>query len=227
LNEVIRVNMIVEGQTEEAFVKEVLAPYLSERDVFPVARRVTTSRKRRARGGMTSYGRAKKDIEIWLRQDTEAYCTTMFDLYGLPTDFPGYEETRHLQGGHARVSRLEAAFEEDVGSRRFISFFLLHEFEALLLSQPEKLDRVLSLQQVKSRLPDLQRMLADFGGPEAVNDDPETAPSKRLIHLYPGYDKILFGVLVAQDIGIDGIRARCPHFDEWVSKLEQLTASLN
>ena len=51
---------------------------------------------------------------------------------------------------------------------------------------------------------------------------PETAPSKRLIQLYPGYDKVLFGVLVAEQINVDGIRAKCPHFDEWVSKLEQL-----
>ena len=93
----VRINMIVEGDTEEGFVKHALAPYLSGKGVFPTARKVTTSRKRRVRGGVTSYGRVKNDIERWLKQDTSAYCTTMFDLYGLPKDFPGYEAGRQMQ----------------------------------------------------------------------------------------------------------------------------------
>ena len=218
----VRVNMVVEGDTEEAFVKKVLAPYLSTKQIFPVARKVITSRRRRVRGGMTSYGRARNDIERWLKQDTSAYCTTMFDLYGLPTDFPGFEEGQRQQDPYACVALLEAFFGEDINHRRFIPFFLLHEFEALLLSDPEKLDKVLSLLQGSSRLDDLKRILEECGGPEDVDNDPETAPSKRLIQLYRGYDKVLFGVLVAEEVGIDGIRAKCPHFDEWVSKLEQL-----
>ena len=106
--------MVVEGDTEEAFVKQVLAPYLSAKQIFPVARKVITSRRRRVRGGMTSYGRAKNDIETWLKQDTSAYCTTMFDLYGLPTDFPGFEEGQRRQDPYARVALLEAFFGEDI-----------------------------------------------------------------------------------------------------------------
>ena len=218
----VRVNLVVEGDTEEAFVKQVLAPYLSTKQIFLVARKVITSWRRRVRGGMTSYGRARNDIERWLKQDTLAYCTTMFDLYGLPTDFPGFEEGQRRQNPYARVAHLEAAFGEDINHRRFIPFFLLHDFEALLLSDPEKLDKALSLLQGSSRLSDLERILVKCGGPEDVDDDPETAPSKRLRKLYPGYDKVVFGVLVAEEIGIEGIREKCPHFDEWVSKLEQL-----
>lgn len=219
----VRVNMVVEGDTEEAFVKQVLAPYLSLKQVYLFARKVTTSRRRRIRGGMTSYGRARNDIERWLKQDTPAYCTTMFDLYGLPTDFPGFEEGRRQQDPYARIAHLEAAFEEDIDHRRFIPFFLLHEFEALLLSDHAKLDEILSLLSGSpSRQFELSVLLAASGGAEKINDNPETAPSKRLNQFYPDYEKVLFGVLVAEEIGIEGIRAKCPHFDEWVSKLERL-----
>jgi len=111
---------------------------------------------------MTSYGRARNDIETWLKQDTSAYCTTMFDLYGLPTDFPGFEEGRRQQDPYARVAHLEAAFGEDINHRRFIPFFLLHEFEALLLSDPEKLDNTwAALEGGSSRLSSLERILEE------------------------------------------------------------------
>ena len=147
----------------------------------------------------------------------------MFDLYGLPKDFPGYETGQRMQDPYARVAHLEAAFGKDIDYRRFIPFFLLHEFEALLLSDPVKLDNTWTeLEGGSSRLSSLERILEECGGPEEVNDHPNTAPSKRLLQLYPGYQKVLFGEFVAEEISVDGIRAKCPHFDEWVSKLEQL-----
>lgn len=219
----VRINIVVEGQTEERFVKKVLTPYLSERGVYSFARRVTTHRTKGYKGGMKTYRKVRMDIEIWLKQDTSAYCSTMFDLYGLPKDFPGYETGQPMQDPYARVAHLEAAFGKDIDHRRFIPFFLLHEFEALLLSDPVKLDNTWTeLEGGSSRLSSLERILEECGGPEEVNDHPNTAPSKRLLQLYPGYQKVLFGVLVAEQISVDGIRAKCPHFDEWVSKLEQL-----
>lgn len=218
----VRVNMIVEGQTEEAFVNQVLAPYLSQRQIYPVARRVTTSRQKRVRGGMTTYIRVKADIENWLKQDGLAYCTTIFDLYGLPSDFPGYEASRAIMDPYERVRQLEGSLLADLGDHRFIPNLLLHEYEALLYSDPDKLDEIVGLMEVGSQIHHLEQILATCGGPEKVNDNPETAPSKRLIQLYPGYDKVLFGVWVAESIGIDTIREKCPHFDEWISKLESL-----
>ena len=51
-----RLNLIVEGETEESFVKGVLTPFLSSQEVFPVARLVETSRKRGQiyRGGLVN-----------------------------------------------------------------------------------------------------------------------------------------------------------------------------
>ncbi|MEA1960215.1 MAG: hypothetical protein U9N81_02805 [Bacillota bacterium] len=42
---------------------------------------------------MLSYEKAKKDLLTWIKTDNRPECrfTTMFDLYALPDDFPGYE----------------------------------------------------------------------------------------------------------------------------------------
>ena len=58
--------------------------------------------------------------------------------------------------------------------------------------------------------------------PEEINDRPETAPSKRIIKYFSSYQNPLHGCLVALDVGLDTMRARCPHFAQWLKKLEQL-----
>ena len=95
-----RLHFIVEGQTEETFVNLVLVPQLAVHSVWGKARCVMTSRRRgvKYRGGLDSYARARNDIVLWMKEDQnpDAFFTTMFDLYALPTDFPGYEEARRL-----------------------------------------------------------------------------------------------------------------------------------
>ena len=143
----VRVNVVVEGETEEGFVKRVLAPYLSERDVHPTARRVLLSRKggRPRRGGLRSYHHPRLDIITWLKQDVRAYCTTMFDLYALPGDFPGMDRARSGPA-QEKVNELETAFAANIGAglpdgpKRFIPYLQLHEFEALLFADVAKLD---------------------------------------------------------------------------------------
>ena len=90
----IRLHVTAEGQTEQAFVKTVLAPHLTNYGVYADARCVLTSKDNRAgkefRGGLISYQKAKNDIQTWLKEDKSPECrfTTMFDLYALPDDFP-------------------------------------------------------------------------------------------------------------------------------------------
>jgi hypothetical protein len=47
-----------------------------------------------------------------------------------------------------------------------------------------------------------------------------TAPSKRVQALVPGYEKPLLGTLAVIEIGLDKIRAECPHFQRWIERLE-------
>ena len=89
----IRLHVTSEGQTEEAFVRRILAPHSGALNVFADARSVLTSKDRKAhkeyRGGLVSYTKAKADIETWMKEDGRAECrfTTMFDLYALPVRF--------------------------------------------------------------------------------------------------------------------------------------------
>ena len=214
-------NVVVEGQTEEEFVGKQLREHLATFNVFVYARRVLTSRHGATfyRGGTTNYARAEKDIRNWLSQRGDAYVTTFFDLYGLPTDFPGHADSRRHQSGAMRAEVIEQALAASIGHHRFIPFIQPHEFEALLFTDIEVIDRGLALTNPGSRLAHLRR---EIGGttPEDLNDSPQTAPSKRLLRL--GYEKTFHGPLIASEIGLPAIRAACPHFAAWLSQLEKL-----
>ncbi|MFI7425271.1 DUF4276 family protein [Nonomuraea sp. NPDC049684] len=48
-------------------------------------------------------------------------------------------------------------------------------------------------------------------------DEVRTAPSKRLLRLYPRYRKTSDGPLVIAEIGINTMRNACLHADAWFS----------
>jgi len=60
----IYLNVVVEGQTEETFVRDVLAPYWGTRGIYAVARCIETSRKhgRVFKGGGRNYDKLRRDI---------------------------------------------------------------------------------------------------------------------------------------------------------------------
>ena len=61
-----------------------------------------------------------------------------------------------------------------------------------------------------------------FRNPEEINDNSETAPSKRLLKVFANYRKLFHGLIAAKRIGIDAMRKECPHFAQWVEVLESL-----
>jgi hypothetical protein len=221
--------MIVEGQTEETFVRSVLLEHLAQKGVWAAVRCVETSRDKRRhriyRGGMLDYQRARRDILRWMKEDQneDAFFTTMFDLYALPSDFPRFAGGGRLTDPAARVRELEAGFKDDINHPRFIPYIQLHEFEALLLADPPKFDwEFIEHEQAISRLVELAGSVET---PEHIDDGPETAPSKRIIKEIPEYEhrKASAGPVIASKIGLDVLRARCPHFHSWVQALESLT----
>lgn len=141
----------------------------------------------------------------------------MLDFYGLPEDFPG-QDSRPTQA-RAAVAHLEHCASNAVGNPRFIPYLSLHEFEALLFADPHLVARRAGEAGVE---PKLQAALSACEEPELVNDNPMTAPSKRIIGCWPRYAKTTDGPGLAAEIGIDRLRATCPHFDGWISRLESL-----
>lgn len=222
----IRLNVIAEGQTEQTFVRDVLVEHLASHEVFVSVRCVETSRRgaKIFRGGVTSYQKAKGDLTLWMKEDqkADAYFTTMFDLYGLPKDFPGYEKCRRKRDPLARARAMEASFGKDIDHPRFVPYIQLHEFEALMFSGPEEFKGFFF--DKPKEIDVLKAIAGEFESPEHIDDGDETAPSKRIAHVLPQYRalKPVAGPLIAMSIGLPVIRDKCAHFDEWITKLECL-----
>ena len=207
-----RVLVFVEGQTEETFVRDLLVPYFSRLGIYltPILAQTSPGHK----GGIVSYGKVKHQLTRLCRQDQGAHVTTMMDYYGLPNDFPGLDG--RVPDAHAQVERLELALQQDIDAPNFIPNLMLHEFEALLFSAPEKFAEWLDDQAL---LAPMAAISGAFATPEHINNSPQTAPSKRILTLVPNYKKTVDGPLIAEDIGLDAIRAQCPHFNNWIERL--------
>lgn len=108
-------NVLCEGQTEDRFAQKVLKPYLKDFGITVKTQLLLTNRRRKIRGGMISSERAVTDLRLWIKQHGRKtsethYFTTMFDLYKLPNDFPGYKDAHKAVDCHIAVSKLEEAF---------------------------------------------------------------------------------------------------------------------
>lgn len=217
-----RLNFTAEGFSEERFVRDVLAPHLVQFDVVVDVRKALTSRKLRKRGGIVSYQKFRGDVLQWIKEQPRSFHTTFIDLYGLDSDFPQYQETMG-QEPYRRVKAVETALGEDINHHTFIPFIQLHEYEALLFSAPDTTTEWLQLYNTRLFDSALGDILAAAGGnPELINEGPETAPSKRILSLCNTYDKVDDGILILKEIGLPALRAKCTHFDQWISQLEKI-----
>lgn len=224
----IRLHVVVEGQTEETFVRDILAPHLGYHRVFADARCVKTGRKRGRvfRGGITTYAKIKHDLETWMKQDRNpnVHFTTMFDLYRLTGGFPGYDEAFQKTDIYDRIKFLEESVANDISASRgrFSPYIQVHEFEALLFSDPAKFRFAFPEREREIRA--LTEIRNKYQSPEHIDD--RHPPSKQIIRLIPDYDKVHDGPMLIREIGLSVIRQECLHFDEWVCKLESLNSSL-
>ncbi len=222
----IRLHVTAEGQTEKAFAEKILCAHLGKFQTIVDARCVLTSKDRRAakthRGGLVNYQKAKKDIQNWIREDDHDECrfTTMFDLYALPKDFPGYDAAMRQADPYSRVTQLENALAEDIGDHRFIPYIQLHEFEALIFADPQQLEW--EYLEHDKQIGNLIRITKQQKNPELINDGPQTAPSRRILAEIPEYHKNTAGIAVVERIGLKVLRAKCRHFASWLRRLERL-----
>jgi hypothetical protein len=215
--------ILCEGETEEKFVKVVLQPrfWAHDKHLQPVI--LHTKRDRsgtKVKGGVSSYEKIRRELQNLLR-DSRAECVTTFlDYYGLPEDFPGKAEMAHrkFKNPYERVTYLEEKFAEDIDDRRFLPYIMLHEFEAVLFIDLAELEKVVGVSPDSRALGDWQ----SFSSPEEINDGKDTHPSARLEKAYRGYRKVLHGSQAAMQIGLERIREKCLHLDEWIRKLEAL-----
>ena len=211
-----RVRILVEGQTEETFVNDVLIPHLNQMGVYPYAFLF---------GGIPAYRKARREILNSLKQDGSLICTTMVDFYGMPKDWPGRNEADSCRDYQDKAQKLEQALRDDIIAQmgdswnpsQFIPYVQMHEFEALLFSDTS----VLAAGDSKTTA-QLERILQSFSCPEEINNNYNTCPSRRIEQHVDNYVKTVDGIIAATKIGLTKIRRECPHFDEWITKLENI-----
>jgi hypothetical protein len=216
-----RLLVLVEGQTEETFVRDVLAPHLAEREIWPEPTRVATklvAGRRAHRGGGGTYKHIRDDLSRLLASSPTAV-TTLLDYYGLPGDFPGLANVPAQGSCFERAAHIEQAFSENIADARFIPGLILHEFEGLLFSGPGAIAEVLL---APTRAGQLEAIARAHASPEEIDDGPRTHPSKRIRDLFESYEKARHGPLIALRIGLETIRARCRHFAAWLSRVEAI-----
>lgn len=212
----IRINVFVEGQTEETFVRELLYSHFQQQNIYLNPILVKTSNT--GKGGVVSYAKIKPQLSRKCLEDQTAFVTTMFDLYALPIDFPGFNSIPSTTDPFVKAQYLEQEMGKDIRHKNFIPNLLVHEFEGLLYSNPKAFSGWFE----NSAVSILEAQRNAFISPEHINDSPITAPSKRIIACCGGYEKPLHGCLIAIDIGLDVIRQQCQHFNQWLTQLENI-----
>ncbi|MCI9866048.1 DUF4276 family protein [Rhizobium skierniewicense] len=212
-----RVYILVEGQTEEAFVNELLVPHYSNIGLYLTPIIVSTSPGHK--GGVSSYAKIRPQIERLCKQG-DAHVTTLFDLYALPKDFPGRENPNYPHHGRGadKAVFIESFVNNDIGKANFSANIVAHEFEALLFSQLDAFREWTDDDDVLEPLIKARQNAS----PEDINDGVETAPSKRILRVMKSYQKPVHGPLIACSIGLDTIRQECPHFHCWLARMERL-----
>jgi len=228
----MRLHIITEGHGEALFVNKVLVPHLANFGVYADSRCITTSRSKREdikyRGGFLKYSHLRNDLDKWIREEKnnqDIRFTTMLDLYKFR--IPEENNDTFIVASKQRnalkkVEAYEMAMKEDIKDWRFIPYIQLHEFEALVLVEPQKL-----LTEFIGKKKKVQALIEDIAGlePEEINETPENAPSKRIEKFFPEYGgkkSKTVGALIAEEIGIEKLKSRCPHFGQWIKTLEQL-----
>jgi hypothetical protein len=140
--------VLVEGPTEQRFIKQLLVPYMAERGVYltPII-----FDKPGEKGGDIKFARAKNDIGKHLKQRGETWITLLVDYYGIRGDWPGYAESKQQTVHTRKAAIMNQATAEEVQNlfpdqnpvTRFIPYVSMHEIEALYFSDPACLARML------------------------------------------------------------------------------------
>ena len=215
-----RVIIICEGPTEQEFCTDVLTPYFFTKDILIQAPLI-----KKSGGGIVPWETLKKQVENHLKQEPEAIVTTLIDYYGIPENYnyPGWNEARITPDKSLRMNLLENAMHQSISGNwqhRFVPYIQLHEFEGLLFNDV-KIFKGNFTQDEFVDFNDFEEIFNQFPNPEEINDGANSAPSKRLLYHIKGYNKIVYGALLATEIGITRIKEKCPRFNHWIEKIEQ------
>ena len=215
-----KIIIICEGPTEQEFVRDVLSPHFLSKEIY-----ITNPLIKKSGGGIVPWNILKKQIIAHLKEE-KCFVTTLIDYYGIPDryGFPRWKEAKRILNKTERMNFLEKAMLDEIDDNlknRFIPYYQLHEFEGLLFNNLKSFELTFEPHEFNDKR-ELLNILDNYPNPELINDNPNTAPSKRLMKLIKGYNKIVYGVILADNIGMQNLRLKSPRFNEWISKLENI-----
>ncbi|HFP7532708.1 TPA: DUF4276 family protein, partial [Campylobacter jejuni] len=177
------------------------------------------------KGGALAYNRVVDFIVKKLKQDPQAFMTTMFDYYGLDDEF--LKENKADTDIYEYIEKIQKDFDEAIKQKcdtnKFFSYIQPHEFESLLFSDITKIIKA-DAEWNEGLICELECIIEKYNNPELINNSKETSPSHRLKKIFssPSYKKVLHGSKIAKEIGIDNIRSKCKHFNKWCEKISTL-----
>lgn len=214
-----RLIIICEGETEQEFCKDVLYNHFIGKNIA-----IETPLIKKTMGGIVGWKYIKSQILLHLHEDV--FVTLLIDYYGIKDHhaFPAWNDAKTIVDKIERMSFLENAMKDDIDERvrfRFIPYIQLHEFEGLLFNNIETFRQNIPEKEL-TNIRELESMINSTANPELINDGVTTAPSKRLERLILGYNKIVYGAILAEKIGLERLRAKAVRFNEWMTKLENI-----
>jgi len=214
-----RLIVVCEGPTEKEFCRDLLIPHFLNLDIVIEAPTIKHSG-----GGIVPWRILRGQVENHL-DEGDAMVTTFIDYYGIKKEhgFPGWEAAKGAPRKIDKVRIIEQAMKDDIADEykhRFIPHLQLHEFESLLFSDVDVFAQ--NFEASEMDLEQLKKVRAEFPNPEDINNSPKTAPSMRIAKAIKSYRKVLYGNCLAMDIGLNKMRQCCPHFNEWVSEMEDI-----
>ncbi|GAB6012181.1 DUF4276 family protein [Viscerimonas tarda] len=204
-----RLVIICEGETEQEFCSAILKDYFFQKDIL-----IQSPLIKKSHGGIVSWKKLKKEIEIHLKQDKQACVTTFIDLYALPSDYPNFDISN--------VDNMEKGMKEGINSAlnsRFIPYIQRHEFECFMFASLDILKA--TFKRGDNNYTEIEKITTKYrSNLEDINCGSATAPSKRLEKYLPQYQKGLDGAYLVDEIGLETLRKKCPRFNNWLELLE-------
>lgn len=216
-----RIIIICEGETEREFCATILQRYFISKDII-----IQSPLIKKTMGGIVNWNELLKQINHHLKSDLSVYVTTLLDYYGLHSKhgFPNWSDAENCPNKSERMDILEQSMKnslDDSVAFRFIPYVQLHEFEGLLFNDINVFYNQIPEEELIGE-DELTQTFKEYDNPEMINNNFETCPSRRLNRIIAGYNKIVYGNILAEVIGLERIRNKSPRFNEWIRKIEEI-----
>ena len=219
--------VVCEGQTEREFCRKVVAPYLASSGIALAGTLV--GKPQRKRGGVRPWPVYRAELLRLAKERADRHVAVLVGYCAMPDSWPGRNDATSRPASQRGIhveNQLEAELRDELAGR-FHPCVQLHEFESLLFVDTAATARSIAVAGGGAGSRTVARCMsaikAEYGGlVEQINDSPEKAPSKRLLSLVPGYDKVAWGVTAAAATSIPVLAAGCPWLDRWLNRVQSL-----